>query len=413
MRLEYLFDFSCPFAYLGSTQIEAVARQYGAELCWKPMLLGGVFTALGLEGGAVEMTPAKARHNALDMHRWARFWGVPLVMPPGHPQRTVAALRAVLALPEARRPSLIHALYRRYWVSGGDFAARATLEGALAEAGITSGDAERALNANDDPACKQALRCATDDAVARGVFGAPTIFVSGPGQAEEMFWGQDRFEMVEAALGGAGRKPTKPSSARGVELDFWYDFSSPFSYLAATQIEALAACHALSLRWKPMLLGAVFREIGTPNVPLLSFSEAKRRYMARDLDRWARFWQVPFRFTSRFPMRTVKALRLALLAEASMAPLSMALFRALWVDDRDLDDDTTLVEILRSQGLSPSLLGRTQEPAVKERLAENTAEAVRAGVFGAPTFVLRRAGKEELYWGQDRLGLLEAALATE
>ena len=194
-------------------------------------------------------------------------------------------------------------------------------------------------------------------------------------------------------------------------VDFWYDFSSPWTYLASMQIEAVAARAGATLTWRPMLLGAVFKEVGTANVPLLAMSEAKRRYTARDLHDWAAYWKVPFRFATRFPMRTVTALRLALLAGDRIAPLSHALFRALWVDDRDLADDATLRELADAQGFDgAALLARTQEPAVKQQLADSTREAVARGVFGAPTFIVAHPRGEMLFWGQDRLELVAKAL---
>ena len=115
--IEFYFDFSCPYAYLGSTQIESVVAAANAELIWRPMLLGGVFKAVGTpQVMAAGMPAAKARHNAWDMSRWAAHWNVPLSMPAGHPIRTVRALRALLSLPEDRRAAAIHSLYRAYWV---------------------------------------------------------------------------------------------------------------------------------------------------------------------------------------------------------------------------------------------------------------------------------------------------------
>ena len=88
-----------------------------------------------------------------------------------------------------------------------------------------------------------------------------------------------------------------------MRLRFFHDFSSPFSYLAATQIEDVAARHGLEVDWCPILLGALFREIGTPDVPLFEMNEAKRRYMGKDLTDWSQRWRVPFRFPDRFPIR--------------------------------------------------------------------------------------------------------------
>jgi 2-hydroxychromene-2-carboxylate isomerase len=427
MHVEIYFDFSCPFAFLASTQIEALCARAGAGVVWRPMLLGGVFRGAGQPDEPMRaMNPAKSRHNLLDVHRAAERWGVPLTMPAGHPMRTVRALRALLAVPEPRWPPVIHALYRSYWQRGrDDFDSAETVAAALAEAGLDQAAIAAALAANDDPAIKDELRRRTDEAVARGVFGAPAMFVHVDDlERPEMFWGQDRLHMVEAMLAGwrPGRTPPPaPAAAPALAaahapgprtLHFWYDFSSPFSYLAATQVEAACGRAGARLVWEPMLLGALFKEVGTPNVPLLAMPESKRAYMYRDLDHWAAYFGVPFRFASRFPMRTVTALRLALLAGDRRVELSHALFRALWVEDRDLDDAATLAEILRRHGFDPeSMLARTQEPEIKQALVNQTTRAAQAGVFGAPTMIVTHERGDLLFWGQDRLILAEAAAA--
>lgn len=423
MRIELYFDFSCPFAYLASTQIEALCARAGAELVWRPMLLGGVFHAIGHEPMR-EMGPAKARHNRLDMHRWAERWDAPLLMPAAHPMRTVRVLRALLATPEPLWPAVIHGVYRAYWQRGEDITAVETVAAVLAGAGLDQAAVARALAASDDPGIKDELRRRTDEAVARGVFGAPAMFVHVDDlDRPVMFWGQDRLHMIEAVL--AGWRPGQPGPARREQgpdarpapaqaptLHFWYDFSSPFAYLASTQIEALAARTGARLVWQPMLLGALFKEIATPNVPLFEMPESKRAYTYRDLDHWASYWNVPFRFARRFPMRTITALRLALLAGDRIAELSRALFRALWVDDEDLDDPHTLSEIMRRHGFdADEMLSRAQEPAIKLALVNQTARALAAGVFGAPTVIVEHERGDLLFWGQDRLGLVEAAAA--
>ena len=202
MRLEFWFDFSCPYAYLGATQIEALAARAGGELIWKPMLLGGVFRAVDTPQKLfATLPPPKLRHNGQDMMRWAEHFGVPLRMPANHPMRTVRALRALLAVDEPRRPPLIHELYRAYWVRNDDISRPETIAAALSAVGIIGDDATRALAANDDPSIKQELRERTDEAIARGVFGAPAMFV-GEGDDAQLFWGQDRLHFVERALGG-------------------------------------------------------------------------------------------------------------------------------------------------------------------------------------------------------------------
>ncbi len=427
MRLEYYFDFTCPFAYLGSIEVEHVARRTGADLVWRPMLLGGVLRAIGAEHGLASEPVARRKDHLIDMRRWAEVRGMPLVMPPGHPQRSVRALRTILAVDEQRWPALIHELYTAYWERGEPVEDTAVLRRALAAGGVTGDAAERALAEAETQACKDELRRRTDEAVARGVFGAPTLFAHGAdGAAEQMFWGQDRLEMAEAVLRGwrpgAGApdgnllsgRPTSTAAGDGAVIEFWYDFSSPFSYLAASQIEALAARAGARLEWRPMLLGAVFKDIGGPNVPILAMSESKRRYMGRELDNWSSAWQVPFRWNSNFPIKTVTALRLALLSGDRIAEVSHALFRAAWVNDKNIDDPAVLTELLDGLGLDgAAMLAGTQQAPVKQRLIELTGEAVKRGIFGAPTFIVSRAGDERQFWGQDRMGLVERAALGE
>jgi 2-hydroxychromene-2-carboxylate isomerase len=191
-------------------------------------------------------------------------------------------------------------------------------------------------------------------------------------------------------------------------LEFFWDFSSPFAYLAATQVDALAARTGATLRDCPMLLGAVFKAIGTDEVPLFRWPEAKRRYILQDVQRWADHWNVPFRFPTRFPVMSLRALRaFLLLPDDARAAFRRAAFRATWADDRDLGDDATLGELLGPH--AAEVLPRLSSPAAKEALFASTQRALDAGVFGAPSF---RVDGEHLFWGQDRLPLVETALRS-
>ncbi|WP_170319590.1 2-hydroxychromene-2-carboxylate isomerase [Polyangium spumosum] len=191
-------------------------------------------------------------------------------------------------------------------------------------------------------------------------------------------------------------------------VEFFFDFSSPFAYLGATQVEALAARKGATLVYRPFLLGALFKAIGTPNVPLAAMPEPKRRLITADLYRWADHWGVPFRFASRFPMNTVKPLRMVLAApETHVGPLVAALYRAYWALDRDISADDVLVDVATSVGLDgAALVAATADERIKQRLREATEQAERAGVCGAPCF---RVG-DLLFWGQDRLLFVEKAL---
>ena len=189
---DFWFDYSCPYAYLASTQVAALAQRTGASLVYEPMLLGGVFRAVGTPQRLfAELSPQKAAHNALDLQRWADLFGVSLTMPPGHPLRTVEALRATLL--SGVDPRVVNGFYRAYWVDGRGPSEESTMRDVLGSAGH---DASAILARLDD--AKDDLRRRTDQAIALGIFGAPAFVVGG-----EMYWGQDRIELVEEALNAA------------------------------------------------------------------------------------------------------------------------------------------------------------------------------------------------------------------
>jgi 2-hydroxychromene-2-carboxylate isomerase len=192
------------------------------------------------------------------------------------------------------------------------------------------------------------------------------------------------------------------------ELIFFFDFSSPFAYFGATQVEAVAARAGAVTRYRPFLLGGLFRDIGTPSVPLSVMPEAKRRHAFIDMARWADHYGIPFRFPSRFPMNTVKPLRIVLAQpEDARRALVVPIFQAYWADDRDISDDAVLRDIAAQAGIdADAALEKTKDEAIKAELKAATEKAKEAGVCGAPSFLVG----DQLFWGQDRLMFVEKAL---
>jgi 2-hydroxychromene-2-carboxylate isomerase len=414
MHVELWFDFSCPYAYLASRRIEALVAAAGATLSWEPMLLGGVFRATGAgDGPMATLGPAKAANNTRDMHRWAERFDVPLRIPDAHPMRTVRALRVLLGLPYAAWRDAIHGLYESYWQRSEDVTRDDVIDAALAGAGIAPFLREMAIARADSPEIKDELRARTGRAVSLGIFGAPAMVVRRDGHDPVLLWGQDRLMWLDAVLRGwdIDREPSRvaPPPARpgpGREIDFWFDLSSPFAYLGSTQIDALAARTGARVRWRPLLLGGLFKQIGTPDVPLAAMCEAKRRYIGAEMSRWARWWDVPFAFAKKFPIRTVTAQRMLVAApDDERGALAHRLFRAAWVEGKDVGDDAVLAQI------EPALFARAKEPATKQALIDETEAARAAGVFGVPTCVVHDPDGPLAFWGQDRLELVEAAAA--
>ena len=192
-RVEYFFDYVSPFAYLADTQLPALAQRTGAEIVHRPFFLGGVMQAT--KNSPPITVPSKGRYMFVEIQRWAKRYGVPANPNPHFPVNTLAAMRvAVAALEEPRFGDLHRALFRAVWVDGKNLADEAVLEATVAAAGL---DAAALLARAKEQAAKDALRRNTEEAVERGAFGAPTFFVG-----DEMFWGNDRLDFVEEALGG-------------------------------------------------------------------------------------------------------------------------------------------------------------------------------------------------------------------
>ncbi len=188
------------------------------------------------------------------------------------------------------------------------------------------------------------------------------------------------------------------------ELELFYDFVSPYSYLASTRVEALAARTGATLRWRPFLLGAVFKATGN-HAPLET--PAKRRHMWLDLQRWARRLGVPLVQPAGFPASSVLALRSALAAEASgnLAPFTHALYRATWGEGQDVSRPEVISAAATAAGLDGAAL-LAAAPGFKEALARQTQEAIDRGAFGAPALLVG----DELFVGNDRLDFVEEAL---
>ncbi len=394
--LDFWFDYTCPYAYLGSTQAPALAKRMGVELTYRPLLLGGVFKANDTPQKLfATLSPAKAKHNAEDMQRWAKRLGVTLTMPANHPVRSVEALRATIAT--GNDPRVIAAFYRAYWVENADISDRAVIAKVMTECGH---DPEKMLAAIDTHCVKDDLKARTDEAIALGIFGVPAWVVDGV----HLYWGQDRMAFVE----GEERTSTSTStSTSGKTVELYWDFSSPFAYLGATQAAELARKTGATVRWKPTFLGGLFRTIGMADVPLATFSAAKQRYIGTDIHRWAAYWGVPFQFPTRFPTSSVRALRVYLaLPEERQDAYRDAVFRAYWAEDRDITDDAVLGACIGDEAIAKDALARADSAEIKLQLRAATDEAAARGVFGVPTYVVG----DELFWGQDRLQLVEEAL---
>lgn len=191
--VEYFFDVGSPTSYLAWTQLPKIAAETGATIAWRPMLLGGVFKATG--NASPVTVPAKGRWMNDDIARWAHRYGVPFAFNPHFPINTLTLMRGATGL-QMRRPAdlprYLDVVERAMWEAPTNLGDPAVLAATLAAAGF---DADEFAALVADPEVKARLIATTEEAVARGVFGAPTFFVG-----DAMFFGQDRLDFVREAL---------------------------------------------------------------------------------------------------------------------------------------------------------------------------------------------------------------------
>jgi len=190
---EFFFDVGSPASYLAWTQLPALCAQAGASLVYKPMLLGGVFQATGNASPAT--VAAKGRYMTVDLGRFATRYGVPFRMNPHFPINTLQLMRGVIGMQlrqPARFEAFLGAVFTALWVKGANLNDPAVTATTLVEAGFDPVEVFALVN---DADIKAALKAHTEEAVARGVFGAPTVFVG-----DAMFFGQDRLDFVREAL---------------------------------------------------------------------------------------------------------------------------------------------------------------------------------------------------------------------
>lgn len=190
-------------------------------------------------------------------------------------------------------------------------------------------------------------------------------------------------------------------------LEFFFDFGSPTSYLAWTQLPQIAAAAGAQIIWRPMLLGGVFKATGNQSPVTIP---AKGRYMLQDLARFARRYGVPLTFNPHFPINTLTLMRGAIgyLDTERFQPYVQAIFEALWVQRKNLGQPEVLGAVLSAAGFDPAEFERlVNDETVKQRLKASTEEAIERGVFGAPSFFVGN----QLYFGQDRLDFVAEALA--
>ena len=198
-RLEFFFDCSSPWTYLAFHRIEDVAAEASAELSWRPILVGGVFNAVNRAVYEARANPVKARaaYHGKDLADWARLYGLQIGLPSVFPVNSVKAMRgACYALDRGVLPRYARAVFEAYWGGLEDISRDAVLERIARDVDLDPGEFFAAIGSDE---YRARLRANTDELIARGGFGSPTMFVDG----DDMYFGNDRLVLVREALARA------------------------------------------------------------------------------------------------------------------------------------------------------------------------------------------------------------------
>ena len=194
-------------------------------------------------------------------------------------------------------------------------------------------------------------------------------------------------------------------------LEFFFDCSSPWTYLAFSRVEGVAERAGAEIDWRPILVGGVFNKVNQDVYETRANPHpVKGRYYVKDLQDWARYCGIEIGKPPVFPVRAVDAMRGAVVAqdEGKLVPYAWAVFRAYWGDLKDISQPDVLRDICKSVDLDANMVSRRiKDDDVKGRLRENTEELIRRGGFGSPTMFVNG---DDMYFGNDRLPLVEAAL---
>ena len=196
-QVEFFFDFGSPYTYLAYHELRRIAQERQARIVWRPILLGGVFQSTGNHSPAE--IPAKALYSNADLQRWAKAYGVPFNMNPNFPINTLALMRGAVVMQQRSEDDFqryLAAVFSAMFALPRNLNNPTEIGAVLAQAGFEPMACMKDIH---ELTVKDALKTATDEAVARGVFGVPTFFVD-----DEMFWGQDRLHFVDAALSKVG-----------------------------------------------------------------------------------------------------------------------------------------------------------------------------------------------------------------
>ena len=429
-QLVFYFDIVCPFAYIASFKLseELIKNHPDVEFIFEPVLLGGIYdktnATQGKTGSATNvMAVQKQRVVTNDLLQSINRMDIDFTWHSAHPVKSLYAVRLLhLVKSQSDRRLVTRRLFEAYWSLNLDLSDINVLLDVVKDVNVTwiVDELTYEVVRSHSVAAKK-LREATEKAVELGAPGVPSFWLSHSmidGQPS-LFYGQDRFQFVLSSLKGRA----VPFEAflhqklisRHRRLTFYWDISSPWSFLAWTQFRYLSSLMGpnVNIEHCPILVGALFKQISTPIVPLLSMPQAKVAYNYKDLNDWVWYWNhlegantFKFKYPTVFPIRSVLPQRIAI-AHPELVDL---MFYSAWTHDIPLGDESVLRDLLQKNGFdSTQIINDASSQQVKDRLRANNERALNAGCCGVPSF---QVDNGPVIWGQDRWDVILEELST-
>jgi len=396
--VDFYFDLSCPYSFMSSLQINKLCSKYNVPTKWHPFL----------RSDQASKPYSNASSKLLYQKRLLYFHAQRVLNDHSFHRRlfqNVSTLDAMVYLATRHRDeansSVIDsasALFLSVWTD------RPSDQMDHVQTAIR--DLKQSSKYGE--AHQYLLSMTRAAATKHNLFGTPSIVVDG-----HLFYGLDRLPNVEAMLNPNCRalsvyrlKHDVLPDVKSNALEFFFDFSSPWAFLGFMRLHELRG-FVERITFTPILLGALFRDIGTPNAPALAMSDRERNYGSLELQRWTKIAGVQLQFNAHFPIRTVLPLRVFIVDQRTIE----CIYRGAWQWNVNIGDEGSLCKLLENHGFDGRALIETakSDPTVKRQLRDNTQRAKDFGMFGVPSYVVN-GDHERFLWGQETLDLVKDAL---
>ncbi|RDD39665.1 2-hydroxychromene-2-carboxylate isomerase [Trichoplax sp. H2] len=401
--VEFYYDIACPFSYVATYSLRSLLSRSDVKVIWKPVHFGSIDPGTVI-GSPIVDRPSSSKSNWIyqDLQMMISRLQVPIRRQAKHLDQGGSVQRLLASIDDnSNRQKLSLALFRHYWQNGGDIQSIQNLKEVALDVGLSM-DVNKQIEIGADN-----LNNFNTESTNKGVYRLPGFFVDG-----KLYHGMDRLHFVEKILGNPSARelrlalPNNVAADHKAKLTFYFDFASPWSHIANTYMSSfLKELHPVNVEveYVPVILGAIMQALGTSIIPVQKIQRSKVRASRADMHEYLHhFGNITLKMNSHFPIQTLMSLRVAIANDS--ADLRRRIFEAAWINNQNISKTEVLAGIIEEAGLnSTTLLKQAQEASVKSQLKNNVMRAIKAGVFGVPSF---QVNSGPTIFGADRMNIV-------